>query len=194
MKGNNNMQESKIQLTKNESNILNYIADNEISWFLLKDFNKFGICSLSELKNSLSRLTQAGHLERPERALYCVRNFKNTYLIANILLRNSAIAYWSALNLHGLTEQIPNIVLSQSDHRKDDKTVFNVLYKFVKVKPEKMFGIMQMGYGNEAFRITDLEKTLLDCFDLPQYSGLERTPVNLMHDGVFGLIFLKKIY
>lgn len=30
---------------------------------------------------------------------------------------------------------------------------------------------MQMGYGNERFRITDIEKTLLDCFDLPQYSG-----------------------
>jgi len=34
-----------------------------------------------------------------------------------------------------------------------------------------MFGAMQMGYGNEAFRVTDVEKTLLDCFDLPQYSG-----------------------
>jgi predicted transcriptional regulator of viral defense system len=28
-----------------------------------------------------------------------------------------------------------------------------------------------MGYGNERFRITGIEKTLLDCFDLPQYSG-----------------------
>jgi predicted transcriptional regulator of viral defense system len=28
-----------------------------------------------------------------------------------------------------------------------------------------------MGYGSETFRVTDIEKTLLDCFDLPQYSG-----------------------
>ena len=54
---------------------------------------------------------------------------------------------------------------------KFDKTVFNVRYNSVTVKPEKMFGAMQMGYGNEAFRVTDAEKTLLDCFDLPQYSG-----------------------
>jgi predicted transcriptional regulator of viral defense system len=41
----------------------------------------------------------------------------------------------------------------------------------VKLKPGKIFGSMQMGYGNEAFKVTDIEKTLLDCFDLPQYSG-----------------------
>jgi len=28
-----------------------------------------------------------------------------------------------------------------------------------------------MGYGNEQFKVTDVEKTLLDCFDLPQHSG-----------------------
>jgi predicted transcriptional regulator of viral defense system len=171
IKGNENMQEKKIQLTENESNILNYIADNEILWFLQKDFNKSGICTFDELKNSLSRLTKTRHLERLERSLYCVRNFKNTYLIANLLSENSVIAYWSALNLHGLTEQIPNIVYSQSLRRKNDKTIFKVRYKFVMVKPEKMFGAMQMGYGNEIFRITDVEKTLLDCFNLPQYSG-----------------------
>ena len=34
-----------------------------------------------------------------------------------------------------------------------------------------MCGIKSMGYGQEQFSITDVEKTLLDCFDLPQYSG-----------------------
>jgi len=165
------MQRDVIHTTNNESNILNYIADNEILWFSLNDFSKSYTCKHDVLKNSISRLTQTGHLERLEKALYCVRNFKNTYVIANLLSKNSVVDYWSALNLHGLTEQIPNVVYSQSAYRKNDKTVFNVLYKFVKVKQEKMFGVMQMGYGNETFRITDVEKTLLDCFDLPQYSG-----------------------
>jgi predicted transcriptional regulator of viral defense system len=34
-----------------------------------------------------------------------------------------------------------------------------------------MVGIMTEGYGNNAFRITDVEKTIVDCFDLPAYSG-----------------------
>ena len=165
------MRENVIQLTNNESNILKHIADNEILWFSQSDFCKSYNCNLAELKDSLSRLTKKGHLVRIERALYCVRNFNNTSIIANLLQKNSVVAYWSALNLHGLTEQIPNVVYSQSTQRKDDKTVFGVLYKFVKVKPEKILGIMQMGYGNEVFRVTNVEKTLLDCFDLPQYAG-----------------------
>jgi predicted transcriptional regulator of viral defense system len=92
-------------------------------------------------------------------------------VIANVLLKDSVVGYWSALNLHQFTEQIPNVVYVQSPNRKSDKKVFNVRYKFIQVKAEKVCGIMQMGYGNEAFRITDIEKTLLDCFDLPQYSG-----------------------
>ena len=34
-----------------------------------------------------------------------------------------------------------------------------------------MVGIEFQGYGNHQFRITDKEKTIVDCFDLPQYFG-----------------------
>lgn len=77
------------------------------------------------------------------------------------MLKESAVAYWSALNLHGLTEQIPNIVYLQSIHSKRDKEVFGVRYKFVKVKPKKICGITTLGYGNGEFRITDTEKHCL---------------------------------
>ena len=28
-----------------------------------------------------------------------------------------------------------------------------------------------MGYGNHSYPITDQEKTIVDCFDLPEYAG-----------------------
>jgi predicted transcriptional regulator of viral defense system len=165
------MRSRRAQITEIEGSILKHIENNEFYLFWFSDILKSGGFDGDELQDALSRLTKSNHLFRIEKGLYCVRNFKNTHLIANLLLKDSAIAYWTALNIHGLTEQIPNVVYSQSSHLKPDKIVFNVRYKFVKVKPEKMFGSMQMGYGNEAFKITDIEKTLLDCFDLPQYAG-----------------------
>jgi predicted transcriptional regulator of viral defense system len=107
------------------------------------------------------RLTKSEYIFRIENGLYCIRNFQNPYVIANAMLKGSALAYWTALNIHGLTEQISNVVFSQSTHLKNDKKVFNVHYKFVKVKPGKMFGTMQMGYDNETFHVTDIEKTHL---------------------------------
>ena len=154
-----------------KAQILRIIADNELSVFSTKDIITLTGKAYSQLKYALGSLLADNQIYRIQAGLYYVRNYQNPHRIANAMLTNSVIAYWSALNLHGLTERFPDTVFSQSNLLKSDKTVFNVLYKFVKVKPEKMFGAMRMGYGSEAFQVTDVEKTLLDCFDLPQYSG-----------------------
>jgi len=151
--------------------LMNLIIDNEWSIVHVDTLAKATGMNYTAIKKPLQTLVKNGQLFSIEKGLYSVRNFRNPYVIANAVLRDSAIAYWSALNLHGLTEQIPNVVYVQSVNRKQDKKVFNVRYKFIQVKPEKIYGITQMGYGNELFRITDIEKTLLDCFDLPQHSG-----------------------
>lgn len=154
-----------------DARISNEIIDNELSIINISMLVSSTGKSYIELKPILRRLVRNQQLFPIEKGLYCVRNFRNPYVIGNALLKDSAIAYWSALNLHGLTEQIPNVVYVQSTNRKGDKKVFNVRYKFIQVKQEKVCGIMKMGYGNEQFHVTDVEKTLLDCFDLPQHSG-----------------------
>lgn len=154
-----------------ESLIMNFIVDNEISILATDKLMSIAGRNYMCIKPVLKKLVKNGQLFRIEKGLYCVRNFRNPNTIANALLTNSAVGYWTALNMHNLTEQIPNTIYSQSTISKDDKKVFNVRYKFIKVKAEKVCGITQMGYGNETFRITDVEKTLLDCFDLPKYSG-----------------------
>jgi len=150
---------------------MNLIVDNEWSVVYVDTLVKLTGMTYTVLKPLLQTLVRNEQLYAIERGLYCVRNFRNPYVIANVLLKDSAVAYWSALNLHGLTEQIPNVVYVQSSLRKNDKKVFGVRYKFIKVKQEKLCGRTQAVYGNGAYYITDVEKTLLDCFDLPQYSG-----------------------
>jgi predicted transcriptional regulator of viral defense system len=151
--------------------IMNLIIDNELTIFNIDTLRSLSGKHYADLKPILKRLVLSEQLSRIERGLYCVRNFRNPFVIANSLLKDSVIAYWSALNLHQLTEQIPNVVYSQSTLQKKDTKVFNVRYKFVAIKASKISGICQMGYGNEIFKITNIEKTLLDCFDLPKYSG-----------------------
>jgi len=158
-------------MTASDIKILNVISDNELSITDSDTLISLTGNTYVELKPFIRKLIREGQLFAVEKGMYCVRNFKNPYVIGNAMVKNSSIAYWSALNLHGLTEQLPNVVYVQSDSRKADKKVFNVRYKFIQVKTEKICGILQMGYGNEQFKITDKEKTLLDCFDLPQHSG-----------------------
>lgn len=158
-------------MTTGNTNILNILSDNELSIVDSATLSSLTGRTYVEMKPFIRKFIREGQLFALEKGLYCVRNFRNPYVIGNALVKNSSVAYWSALNLHGLTEQIPNVVYVQSDGRKTDKKVFNVRYKFIQVKPQKICGIIQMGYGNEQFKVTDVEKTLLDCFDLPQYAG-----------------------
>ncbi len=151
--------------------LLKLLDNMELNIFSASDIKRQDVLNASELQIAFERLAKRGLISRIEKGKYCRHNFRNEFVIGNFMAGNGAIAYWSALNFYGLTEQFPNSVFVQSPFLKRDKYVFGVNYHFIKVKPGKFFGITEQGYGNELYRITDVEKTLLDCFDLPQYSG-----------------------
>lgn len=151
--------------------VLRTIDQAELDVFTLR-----GVAGLLDLPTHrllafVETLVNRGLLSRIEKGKYCRHTFRNEYVISNYLAIDGVVAYWSALHLHALTEQIPNVVFVQTAKQKRNKTVFGVRYQFIKVKPKKMIGWETAGFGNHQYRVTDMEKTIVDCFDLPQYSG-----------------------
>ncbi len=155
----------------NTDYIMRYLDDVEMDIFELSELAKVLRQPVNTIQSNIETLVKRGLLSRIEKGKYCRHNFRNEYVIANFLAPEGAVAYWSALNLHGLTTQFPNTVFVQTPKLKKNKAVFGVSYHFVKVKPNKATGYEVSGVGNHAFKITGVEKTILDCFDLPQYSG-----------------------
>ena len=161
----------KKNINQEQRDFLIFLNDEEIEIFTFSDIEK-RLGSLNKnLSNILANLVHHKLLVQLEKGKYCRPNFGNNFVIANYLAKDSAIAYWSALNHYGLTEQIPNTIFVQTDKLKRSKKVLNVDYKFIKVHPKKIIGITTEGRGSYKFRITDIDKTIIDCFDLPQYSG-----------------------
>lgn len=151
--------------------VLKRIEDNEFSIFSFQKLkNELGWHE-KKLRNILEALVKKEFLFRIEKGKFVRRTFKNEYVIGNFLTEDAVIAYWSALNIHGLTEQFPNKIFVQTSKKKQNREIFGVQYQIVKVHPKKIAGIIKKGVGDNQFRITDIEKTLCDCFDLPQYSG-----------------------
>ena len=158
------------------------LTKRQIDFLLLLDNYEKDIFTLEEIREELGdqaddaselveNLADKGILSRIERGKYCRHDFRDEKVIGSHLVADGAVSYWSALHHYGLTEQFPNSVFVQTTKGKRDKTVFGVYYKFIKIAESKRAGVVQEGYGNHSFRITTLEKTLADCFDLPQYSG-----------------------
>lgn len=163
---------NKSVINKNEELLIKFIDNFELDIFTFSDLNNNEKLKIKYLQRTLESLVRREYLFRIEKGKYCRHNFRDENVIAYYLAsKEGAIAYWSALNIHGLTEQITNTVFVQMTKVKHDKMVFNVPYQFIKVKKEKYIGIEKTGYGNHSFLITDKEKTIIDCFDLPQYAG-----------------------
>ncbi len=133
------------------------------------------------LKKLLYRMEKRGWIERIEKGKYMIipleaekgRYTLNEFVIASVLVKPYAIAYWSALHHHGLTEQIPSTVFIQTTGRKKkrDVEVFGVRYRIVRIKEDKFFGIGKMWSDDSEVLITDREKTMVDCLDKPRYCG-----------------------
>ena len=119
----------------------------------------------------MENLVRKNLLNRLQKGFFAVKNFNNQNVIGTFISQNSAVAYWSALSVHGLTSRFPNKVFIQTTKRKKDKTILGVNYKFVTIPERKRAGIITLGYGNNSYPITDIEKTIIDCFDLLRYSG-----------------------
>lgn len=159
-------------LNEDQIALLKYLEDYEILYFNLKELAlKLPKNLTNNINELVENLCQKDLLNRIERGVYAKTNYNSVHVLATYISPNSTIAYWSALHHHGLTERFPNTVFVKTTQRKRDTQILGSTVKFVTVKESKNIGVIQKGYGDDRFTITDIEMTLVDCFDQPRYSG-----------------------
>ncbi|WP_419950530.1 type IV toxin-antitoxin system AbiEi family antitoxin domain-containing protein [Candidatus Palauibacter sp.] len=133
-------------------------------------------------RDALARLVNKGWLERLEKGKYLIVPLEagpnrtwteDAYVIAGHLVSHAMVGYWSALNYWNLTEQIPRVTYVQTTGRKERRTpqVLGMRFRIVRVKPRKFFGCHAYRAGEFQVKVTDREKTVLDCLDRPDLSG-----------------------
>ena len=141
---------------------------------------------------ALHHLSNTGWLTRLKRGLYIISSSfpgmtpVHEFEIAMALVQPSAISHWSALHFHGMTEQIPQrvyITTTQTvpisravktrnrNQRGFSREVNSILYEFIKIKPERFFGIKGFWVGEVKVTITDPERTLIDGLISPKHFG-----------------------
>jgi predicted transcriptional regulator of viral defense system len=127
-----------------------------------------------------SRLTEKGWLDRlfpgtylivplsaGEEAVYTTHE----YLIAAHVAEPMYIGYYSALSHHGLTEQVPRSVYVVTPTRAQSREIHGVPYRVTTVTERKFFGFEPTSIEGTTVQVSDLEKTLVDCADHPEFCG-----------------------
>ncbi len=114
-----------------------------------------------------------------ERSIYNI-----IYLIAMVIVKEGAVAYWSALYHHNLSDRLSKVIYIHTTkkrgytHREyvDGEIVVRVYDFYVKpvvIKREKYFGVLHYIDNDTGieYAVTDREKTVVDCVDKPKYCG-----------------------
>jgi len=163
--------------------------------FTIADARKAGsYCGMADnyVVEALYHLSNTGWITRLKRGLYIILSSfpgmtpVHEFEIAMALVQPSAISHWSALHFHGMTEQIPQrvyITTTQAvpisravktrnkSQRSFSREVNGILYEFIKIKPERFFGIKDFWVGEVKLTITDPERTLIDGLISPKHFG-----------------------
>ncbi|MEW6048412.1 MAG: type IV toxin-antitoxin system AbiEi family antitoxin [Bacillota bacterium] len=72
---------------------------------------------------------------------------------------------------YGYTEQVPRTVFVATTRRKGSIRFSGRRFQFVKLAQHKFFGYRQVWVGADRVHMASPEKLLVDCLDLPKYSG-----------------------
>lgn len=154
---------------------LNLIETRDLASAINVHFNR--------AKNILASLAKKGVAYRVGRGkyvlitpdvLYARKSFvADPLTVINGLMsgRDYYVAYQSAANYHGLAEQLPFKSSIAVLKQKRPIRLGNALVGFVTLNPKKFFGYKEMNYAQSTIKVSDLEKTLVDCVDRPDLCG-----------------------
>lgn len=162
--------------------ILSRLAQSGKTIFTFEDALKVSDYSPETLRLTLHNLKKSRWIERIEKGKYLIIPLEagpeglyaeHEFIIASSLVDPYAISYWSALNFHGFTEQVPRTVYISTTRRKRkrEKVIFGITYRFIVLKETKFFGITKAWIENRQINVTDKERTIIDCLNHPEYCG-----------------------
>jgi predicted transcriptional regulator of viral defense system len=176
-------------LSTRESRLLSRLAGAGHQIISIDDIETTLEVPTNTAREIASRLTEKGWLDRlfpgtylilplaaGEEAMYTTHE----YLIAAYVAEPMYIGYYSALSHHGLTEQVPRTVYVVTPSRAQSREIHGVPYRVTTVTERKFFGTEPTSIEGTTVQVSDLEKTLVDCADHPEFCGGIRKLANAM--------------
>lgn len=95
----------------------------------------------------------------------------HNFVVASMLTEPYYIGYWSALNHHGLTDQIPRTTFIATTKARHPVQVLDAEYYFIKLTKPKFFGWQDIKIEGQTILISNPDKTIADCLDHPEHCG-----------------------
>ena len=180
MEPTNEKENQRKSLSTRESQALSRLASESRQIITIGDIAEVLDISRKSAKDMAYALKQKGWLERIAHGKYLILPLAagengvytaHEFVIASALVEPMYVGYWSAMNHHGLTEQMSRTVYIVTTERAQERDIHGVTYRPVSVTEQKFFGYQSTAVGSNQVNISSMEKTLVDCADHPEFCG-----------------------
>lgn len=166
-------------LSNKESFLLSTLARKDKPIFSINDARKV---LKGDVRKTLSSLKEKKWILPLKRGLYVIVPLEigiegsealilHNFVIASHLVKPYYIGYWSALNHHGLTDQIPSTTFIATKKPKNPLEILGNEFYFVTLVEHKFFGFETEKINENEVLISDKNKTIVDSLDHPEYVG-----------------------
>jgi len=96
---------------------------------------------------------------------------ENPFLVAAKWVKPYFFSYYSALTLHGLSQRYANTLYVTSTRSCPRLPYRQFTLQTIRVIPPRFFGFQEIDYGGTNIFVADVERTIVDVFDRPEYGG-----------------------
>lgn len=178
--GTNSIKNIKQGMSKREALALTRLASQNQTIITINDIQNAIDVPYDDAKKIANNLVHKQWLDRLKSGTYLIvplaagdrgEYTEHEFVIASHLAEPMYISYWSALNHHGLTEQVPTTVFAATTDQVPTREIHGVTYTFVTVTDAKFFGFEPVAIDAHTVNIATVEKTLADCADHPEHCG-----------------------
>jgi len=124
-------------------------------------------------KGIVTRIRRGVYVRAEPRFLSDSRQQTESALLiaAKTARKNYYLGYASAMQIHGVTEQVPFTVYAVSPKQLRNFKYGSHEIKFVKTSSEKFFGFTSKKLSGQEVIVSNVEKTIIDCIDRPECCG-----------------------
>jgi predicted transcriptional regulator of viral defense system len=178
--GTNSIKNIRKGLSRREALALTQLASQGQTIITIGEIQDAIDVSYDEAKKIANNLVQKCWLDRLKSGTYLIvplaagetgEYTEHEFVIASHLADPMYISYWSALNYHGLTEQVPLTVFGATTEQVPTRDIHGVTYTFVTLTDTKFFGYDTLSIAAQQVNVASVEKTLVDCADHPEHCG-----------------------
>jgi len=157
-------------LSRREGALLELLEDNNLATFSASEVQRLLGINSNTARQTLCNLCRKQWIKRIKKGTYTLG--KNPRFDFEAVCRAAWPAYISlstALNYHGLTEQVPLVVFAVTTRQAKLNSVLWLKVKYATVKPARFFGYEKVN----GFLVADKEKAIIDSLLFPKYVAVE---------------------